>query len=260
VKESFTVGKVGDRVEPVPTEGSLARAFTLIELLVVIAILAILAGMLLPALSKAKVKAQSAGCISNLRQMGLALTMYVSDHNRYPLHEHQSAEDPWEDDLGEVMGGVKKVFVCPAHKRALQMTNSVGFGELVAFSYGYNIWGSGMGAEQGLDGDGPSSPVLESQVVAPSDMIAYGDSGQFPDHSVSFIVPTYGFDSGDYYESWGPSKRHSGGANILFCDGHVEYGRYRKWVEQKDDVMRRWNRDHEPHPESWMMNLLEYPY
>jgi prepilin-type processing-associated H-X9-DG protein len=62
------------------------------------------------------------------------------------------------------------------------------------------------------------------------------------------------------FESFGPSRRHTRGANILFIDGHVEYGKYREWVEHRDDVMCRWNRDHEPHPESWTMNLLEYPY
>jgi prepilin-type processing-associated H-X9-DG protein len=47
------------------------------------------------------------------------------------------------------------------------------------------------------------------------------------------------------------SDRHSGGGNVVFCDGHVEYGKQTIWMKPSDVARKRWNYDNEPHPETW---------
>ncbi len=241
--------------------GRLPRhAFTLVELLTVIATIAILAGLLLPALSQAHEKAKAANCVSNLRQIGLAQAIYLLDHHVYPIHGTQSKTNPWSAEFGATMGGVRRVYVCPSYRLALNWTNpAIAFGEIASVSYAYNGFGCSMSAMLGLDDGIFSAQVKDTQIVAPPDMIAYGDGPESANLCMTLFDPTLGWEEGGRFVSWGPSRRHNRGANILFCDGHVEYGKYRKWVEHRDDVMSRWNRDHRPHPEFWYMNLLDYP-
>ena len=249
---------IDEASDPAPQSVKLP-GFTLIELLVVIAIIAILAALLLPALSQAKNAGKSAACKSNLHQIGLALSLYTSDFQRYPLAATSDRMPPfslWDAKLLPFASSNRNLFVCPADKLAPKWTNNVGIPQRNP-SYGYNIVGSGRypaaGASLGLDGGfdnrSPATYLSENQVRAPSDMIAVADckpkSGG-GDNDLDDIFPVNLLAE--------LAARHNRGENIVFCDGHVEYAKNVLWLQKSDRARQRWNNDNEPHRETWPNN------
>ena len=190
------------------------RSFTLIELLIVIAIIAILAAMLLPALKNARSRAKQIRCSSNLKQIGVAIQMYVTDWDGYfPLANAPSGDPSWFNLLNDgyigkgLSGGNPDLWSCPNDKN-FQFTSGY-------LSYGYNYRG-----HSSWDGVAYRWKKI-NQINNPSAIICVADSNEDQNGDAFILRGIHAYEIG--YRHFGTDIYDSAaGVNILFDDGHVE--------------------------------------
>jgi prepilin-type N-terminal cleavage/methylation domain-containing protein/prepilin-type processing-associated H-X9-DG protein len=234
------------------------RAFTIIELLVVVAVIAILAGMLLPALAKSRSKAQGIFCLNNSKQLVLAWTLYADDHRgRLPYNLGGDARSrgvaqrtnlnwvnnilTWELDsdntnlttiteasLGPYANRVTSIYRCPADNVLSDIQRRAGWQARVrSYSMNAMVGDAGDLSESGYNVNNPDYVQFFSLTAIPNPAQVFVFLDEHPDS----INDGY-FVNKAYYTEWLdlPASYHNGAASFSFADGHAETHQWRSDV------------------------------